>query len=61
MHRVGASHWFSFLEEEGDAQEGLFCLYELQKSPRVVQCCAVLLERLPAFLAVSPEPVDTSD
>ncbi|MDI6855058.1 MAG: hypothetical protein QME75_15810 [Deltaproteobacteria bacterium] len=45
-----SSHWYSFLEQESLAPNGLLCFYDVQKSREVARCCTALVEGLPALL-----------
>jgi hypothetical protein len=50
MHDDELSTWFSFLEDECDGNNGLFCFYDADKSHEAALFCLVLGNELTAFL-----------
>jgi hypothetical protein len=50
MNNDSSSHWYSFLEQESLAPNGLLCFYDVQKSRKVARCSTALVAGLPALL-----------
>jgi hypothetical protein len=50
MHNDESSIWYSFLEDECDSNNGLFCFYDADKSCEVALSCLVLANEMAGFL-----------
>jgi hypothetical protein len=50
MHDDKLNTWFTFLEDECDGDNGLFCFYDAKKSHKAAFFCLVLANEMTAFL-----------